>query len=65
MKKIYKVLLVLLVILVALSFYGLNWEAGIFHEENTKYIFSVASGIIGMVLIFVLDVWSRISTKKN
>lgn len=65
MKKIYKISLVLLVILIGLSFYGIDWQLGFLHQENTKYIASIVSGFLGMILIFILNTWSKISVKKR
>lgn len=65
MQKIYKIFLTLLIIFIGFSFYGIDWQLGILHEENTKYIFSIVSGILGIILIFVLDAWSKISLKNK
>lgn len=64
MKKIYKILLVLLIILIGLSIYGIDWQLGFLHEENIKYTTSIGTGILGVILIFILNTWSKISPKK-
>jgi hypothetical protein len=35
------------------------------HEENSKFLLSISAGIIGIILVFVLDAWSKIAMKKK
>lgn len=65
MQTIYKVFLVLFIIFIGFSLYAVEWDLGFMHEENSKFLFSLAAGIIGLILVFVMDTWSRISSKKK
>ncbi|AKK71483.1 hypothetical protein HX13_05010 [Chryseobacterium sp. P1-3] len=65
MKKFYKVFLVIFIVFVAINLYAINWQTDILaDEDNLKFVFSAAAGIIGLILLFVMDAWSRIGVKK-
>lgn len=65
MQKLYKFFLVLFLIFVGITLYGMNWDLGLLHEENTKFIVSLAAGIVGLILVFVLSTWSKLPSKKE
>jgi hypothetical protein len=64
MQKFYKVFIVLFIIFIAINLYAVDWQTEIFSEDNLKFIFSAASAIIGLIVVFVMDTWSRIGVKK-
>jgi len=64
MKTFYKVFLVIFILSVAISIYALDWQAGFFDEENTKFIFSISSGILGIIVVYILHTWSKLAEKK-
>ncbi|MEY8759569.1 hypothetical protein [Chryseobacterium tongliaoense] len=64
MQKFYKVFLVLFIVFIAVNLYALDWQSEILSEDNLKFVFSIASAVIGLILLFVLDTWSRIGVKK-
>ncbi len=64
MQTFYKVFLVLFVIFIGFSLYAIDWNLGFMHEENSKFVLSLAAGIIGLILVFVLNTWSKLSVKK-
>ncbi|MCJ7935071.1 MAG: hypothetical protein MUW56_15975 [Chryseobacterium sp.] len=67
MKKFYKVFLVLFIVFIAINLYAIDWQqADILSEEsdNLKFVFSAAAAFIGLILLFVMDTWSRIGVKK-
>ncbi|WP_370897009.1 hypothetical protein [Chryseobacterium gossypii] len=64
MQKFYKVFLVLFIVFIAINLYALDWQADILSEDNLKFVFSIASAVIGLILLFVLDTWSKIGVKK-
>lgn len=65
MKGVYKFFLVLFIVIIAVNLYAFNWRAqDYFNEDNLKIIFSIAFGIIGVILLFVLNTWSKIGVKK-
>ena len=65
MQKFYKIFLVLFVIFIGFNLYVIDWQLGFMHEENSKFILSIAAGIIGLILVFVLNTWSKLATKKK
>ncbi|MET3036213.1 hypothetical protein ABXT08_08930 [Chryseobacterium sp. NRRL B-14859] len=65
MKKFYKVFLVIFIVFIAINLYAINWQTDILSDEdNLKFVFSAASGAIGLILLFVMDAWSKIGVKK-
>ncbi|GAB0157336.1 hypothetical protein CHRYSEOSP005_26090 [Chryseobacterium sp. Alg-005] len=64
MEKTYKVFLVLFIVFIAINLYALDWQSEILSEDNLKFVFSIATAIIGLILLFVLNTWSKIGAKK-
>jgi len=64
MKTFYKVFLILFIIFIGISFYAIDWRAGFFDDENTKFIFSISSGILGIIVVYILHTWSKLADKK-
>ncbi|MFC3161114.1 hypothetical protein SAMN05443633_101188 [Chryseobacterium arachidis] len=64
MQKFYKVFLVLFIVFIAINLYALDWQADILSEDNLKFVFSIASAAIGLIVLFVMDTWSRIGVRK-
>ncbi|MDM1555723.1 hypothetical protein HX126_14255 [Chryseobacterium indologenes] len=65
MKKFYKVFLVLFIVFIAINFYAINWQNDLIaDEDNIKFVFSASAAAIGLILLFVMDTWSRIGVKK-
>ncbi len=64
MQKFYKVFLVVFIVFIAINIYAIDWQTDILSEDNLKFVFSIASAVIGLILLFVLDTWSRIGVKK-
>ncbi|CEJ71448.1 MULTISPECIES: hypothetical protein [Chryseobacterium] len=64
MQKFYKVFLVVFIVFIAINLYALDWQTDLLSEDNLKFVFSIASAVIGLILLFVLDTWSRIGAKK-
>ncbi|MCW3159724.1 hypothetical protein [Chryseobacterium oryctis] len=65
MQKFYKVFLVLFIVFIAINLYALDWQSDILSEDNLKFVFSIASAVIGLILLFVMDTWSKIGVKKK
>lgn len=63
MQNIYKIFLGLFIICIGISTYAINWKLGFWSEENIKYLFSISAGILGVILTFVLNTWSKIGKK--
>jgi len=64
MKTFYKVFLVIFILSTAISIYALDWQAGFFDEENTKFIFSISAGILGIIVVYILHTWSKLAERK-
>lgn len=64
MQTVYKVFLVIFIVFAAINLYAIDWNIGFMHEENTKYLFSIAAAVIGLILVFVLNTWSRIGKRS-
>lgn len=64
MQKFYKVFLVLFIVFIAINLYALDWQSDILSEDNLKFVFSIASATIGLILLFVMNTWSKIGVRK-
>ncbi|ASK30146.1 hypothetical protein CEY12_08480 [Chryseobacterium sp. T16E-39] len=64
MQKFYKVFLILFIVFIAINLYALDWQSEVLSEDNLKFVFSIASAAIGLILLFVLNTWSKIGVKK-
>lgn len=64
MQKVYKIFLVVFFVFIAFNLYALDWSLGFMHEDNTKYIFSIVAAIVGILVVYVLNTWSKLPVKK-
>ncbi|QOR73691.1 hypothetical protein SAMN05443429_10643 [Cruoricaptor ignavus] len=64
MKTVYKVFLIIFAIIIAANLYFFDWQLGIMHTENTKFVFSIAAALIGMLLTVVMNTWSQLGAKR-
>lgn len=64
MKTFYKVFLVLFIIFIAINIYAIDWHSGFMDDENTKYIFSISSAILGIIVVYILHSWSKLAEKR-
>lgn len=64
MKTFYKIFLILFIVCIAISFYAIDWSLGFWNDENTKFVFPIASAILGIIVILVLNTWSKLADKK-
>jgi len=37
---------------------------GFMNEANSTFVFALAAGIVGLLLVFVLHSWSKLALKK-
>ncbi|SEF72817.1 hypothetical protein SAMN05421847_0745 [Halpernia humi] len=65
MKTIYKVFLALFIIFIAANLYVFDWSISFFAEENSTFVLSMAAGLLGIFVVFVLHTWSKLSTAKG
>lgn len=64
MQRFYKVLLIILIIIIAVNLYAFNYQQPLFSEDNEKIVYSIAVGILGIILLYVMDTWSKVGLKK-
>ncbi|MCE3076410.1 hypothetical protein [Chryseobacterium gwangjuense] len=64
MQKFYKVFLVVFVIIIGINVYAIDFNTDLLSEDNLKFVFSIAAGIIGLILLFVMNTWSKIGVRK-
>ena len=64
MGTFYKIFLLVFIISIAVSLYAIDWQAGFMDEENTKFIFSISAGILGIIVVYILHTWSKLSERK-
>ena len=66
MQKFYKVFLVVFIVIIAINTYALstNINSGLTSEDNIKFLISIACGLFGIGLLFILNTWSKIKVKK-
>ncbi|GAA5085252.1 hypothetical protein GCM10023210_05900 [Chryseobacterium ginsengisoli] len=64
MQKFYKVFLVLFIVFIAINLYALDWQSDILSEDNLKFVFSIASAAIGLILLLVMNTWSKVGVRK-
>lgn len=65
MQHFYKIFLVLFVIFIAFNLYMMEWDLGFWHEENSKFILSMSAGILGIIVVFVLNTMSKLGAPKK
>ncbi|GGP06185.1 hypothetical protein GCM10010992_25380 [Cloacibacterium rupense] len=64
MTTFYKVFLVLFILFIAINIYAVDWNLGILHQENNKFLFSIVAAIVGLLVTFVMNTWRKLSEKK-
>jgi len=64
MKAFYKIFLIVLIIFTGINIYAINWNLGVFNSENDKFLFSISAGIVGIILVFILNVWSKLKNRS-
>ncbi len=65
MQLVYKIFLGIFSLCIGASLYAFNWELGFMNEENATMVFSLSAGIIGIILVFILNTWSKLALKKS
>lgn len=61
MQLYYKIFLILFLVFIGINLYAIDWYIGFLHEENSKYIFSIAAAIIGILVVYVMHNWRKLS----
>ncbi|MPS65622.1 MULTISPECIES: hypothetical protein [Chryseobacterium] len=64
MQKFYKVFLIVFVIIIGINVYAIDFNTDLLSEDNLKFVFSIGAGVIGLILLFVMNTWSKIGVRK-
>lgn len=64
MQLFYKIFLVLFIIFIGINMYGINWNAGVLDDDNSKFIFSIAASLLGIIVIYIMSSWNKLIAKK-
>lgn len=64
MNLFIKILLAILIISCVLNIYAIDWSLGFLHDENTKFILAFGAGLVGIILLFIINTWSQINKTK-
>ncbi|MFL9833516.1 hypothetical protein [Chryseobacterium terrae] len=64
MQKFYKVFLIVFIVIIAINTYAIDWNSDITSDDNVKFLISIACGLLGIGLLFILNTWSKIGAKK-
>lgn len=48
-------------VFLGINLYAIDWELGIQHEENTKYLVSASASVIGAMVVLVMNMWRKLS----
>ena len=64
MQLFYKIFLALFVIFIGFSLYSMEWQLGLWAEENSVFILSISAAVLGIIILFVLNTMSRLAVKK-
>lgn len=64
MQKFYKVFLIVFVIIIGINVYAIDFNTDLLSEDNLKFVFYIGAGVIGLILLFVMNTWSKIGVRK-
>ena len=64
MNNFYKAVIVLFLLFIGINLYGITWELGFMHEENGKFVMAIGASLLAIILVFVLNTWSKLSVKR-
>lgn len=64
MKKIYLILLIVFIALLAFNLYAIRWDLGFDHKDNSINLIAAVASAIAIPLILVLDTWGRLGQRR-
>ncbi|HBR12373.1 hypothetical protein SAMN05660493_02810 [Epilithonimonas bovis DSM 19482] len=64
MKTFYKIFLILFIVVIGINIYAIDWHSSLFEEENSKFVFSGAAGILGIIVVYIMHNWSKLGIRK-
>lgn len=65
MNTFYKVFLILFIVFIGINLYAIDWQSGFMSPDNYKFLFSIATGIIGILLTLALNIWRKLANKEK
>ncbi len=65
MQTFYKIFLLLFVIFIGINIYGINWNESLLGEDNSKFIFSIAASILGIIVVVIMSNWQKLTVTKT
>ncbi len=65
MQTIYKVFAIIFVVFGTINLYALDYSESFMSEDNAKFAFSIVASLIGLMLTFVLNTWSKLKLKTQ
>ena len=64
MQRFYKIFLALFIVFIAINLYVIEWDLGFWDEENSKFILSMSAGVLGIIIVLVMHMMSRLAVKR-
>ena len=64
MHTFYKVFLILFIVFIGINLYAIDWKSGALNPDNYKFLFSIATGILGILLTIALNIWRKLANKE-
>lgn len=63
MQTFYKIFVALFVIFIGVNIFGINWSDGLLNEENSKFVFSIAASLLGLIVVIIMINWQKLAAK--
>ena len=64
MQRFYKIFLALFIVFIGINLYVIEWDLGFWDEENSKFILSMSAGVLGIIIVLVMHMMSRLAVKR-
>ena len=64
MQRFYKIFLALFIVFIAINLYVIEWDLGFWDDENSKFILSMSAGVLGIIIVLVMHMMSRLAVKR-
>ncbi|MEC5157105.1 putative integral membrane protein [Chryseobacterium sp. MP_3.2] len=64
MQLFYKIFLGIFILFIGFNLYRIQWDLGFWNEENSVYILSMSAAVLGIIVLLVLNMMSKLAVKK-
>ena len=64
MQRFYKIFLALFIVFIGINLYVIEWDLGFWDDENSKFILSMSAGVLGIIIVLVMHMMSRLAVKR-